>query len=523
MHTIYDEIIIGSGFGGSVAAYHLAKKDRKVLLLERGPWRDTRDTRMMGIERRSALPAGRYFYTHVVNRLSAPWLPKSGIKVNKKGLFDIHYDKDMSIVCSSGVGGGSHVYSAMNVRPAVSGYWDGHVAGISEATMEPHYKWMINKMGAQAPSMTDNIPNFVGQRYAGSEHFIADESVEQPAISMDFSGDPENFKNNSFFGSAKGAKATLDVVLLGPAIKAGLELIAEQECKGIYRVDGDTEGSHTYRLEVLDHTSNTLKYYLTKKVILAAGTLNTQRILHQSCDSGGLAEMPALGKGLGGNGDFPAYWAVNEKNSDLSIGTPTHGRFELKNYPLNSDEVNDQKTACPNLTEYGLSGIDGVPLPIAKIRNRLKSDLVLVGMGADAADGVFTWKNGRLRTRYIQKNSPIFKEIIAAFKEITRRTGKKVWFTDKRLLTVHPLGGARLADNSQSGVVNNNGEVYGNSGLYIVDASVLPAAPGSPPSMTIAAWSRHVSQNLLIEKISTITKIKQNTKIKKDKKEHEII
>lgn len=521
MHTVYDEIIIGSGFGGSVAAYHLAKKNRKVLLLERGPWRDTRDTRMMGIAHRSALPSGRYFYTHIVNRLSAPWLPKSGIRLNKKGLFDIHYDKDMSIVCSSGVGGGSHVYSAMNVRPAVSGYWNGHAAGISEATMEPHYQWIINKMGAQVPSMKDNIPNFVGQRYADSEHFIADKSIEQPAMSINFSEGAENFKNNSFFGSANSAKATLDVVLIGPAMKAGLELIAEQECKGIYRIDSDTGHSNTYRLEVLDHTSNTLKYYLTKKVILAAGALNTQRILNQSCDNGGLTEMPALGKGFGGNGDFPAYWAVNEKDSDLSIGTPTHGRFELRNYQ--SSMTKNSISDCPNLTEYGLNGIDGVPLPSTKMRKRLKSDLILVGMGADTADGVFTWNKGRLRTRYIQKNSPIFKELINIFKEITRRTGKKVWFTDKRLLTVHPLGGARLSNNSQAGVINSMGEVYGNPGLYIVDASALPAAPGSPPSMTIAAWSRHVSQNLRVGKKPTITKNRQNTKIKKDTKEDAII
>ena len=142
------------------------------------------------------------------------------------------------------------------------------------------------------------------------------------------------------------------------------------------------------------------------------------------------------------------------------------------------------------------------------MRKRLKSDLVLVGMGADTADGVFIWNKGRLRTRYIQKNSPIFKEIIAAFKEITRRTGKKVWFTDKRLLTVHPLGGARLADNSQMGVIDHKGEVYGNSGLYIADASALPAAPGSPPSMTIAAWSRHVSETLISENTSKITRNK---------------
>ncbi len=349
--------------------------------------------------------------------------------------------------------------------------------------MEPHYQWMINKMGARPPTLDDNIPNFTGKHYEDSSHFVADESIQQPAMSMDMSSSPENFSNNSFFGCKGGSKATLDQTLLLPAINAGLEVKALQECLGIYRIDGPSATS--YRLDVMDHQTKRHTYYQTDRVILATGTLNTQRLLFRSRDSGGLSGMPALGCNFGGNGDFLAYWATNEKNADFSIGTPSHGRFELRDYP-----------SCPNLTEYGMSGIDDVPLIGSVVRNRLKRDLVLVGMGADRANGAFTWKNGRLRTRYIQHNNPIIGTISKAFEEITHRSGKKVWFTNKRLLTVHPLGGARLASNQNDGVINEQGEVYGNPGLFIADASALPAAPGSPPSMTIAAWACHVSQTI---------------------------
>ncbi|MEZ5506304.1 MAG: GMC oxidoreductase [Gammaproteobacteria bacterium] len=61
---------------------------------------------------------------------------------------------------------------------------------------------------------------------------------------------------------------------------------------------------------------------------------------------------------------------------------------------------------------------------------------------------------------------------------------------------MHPLGSARCGKDRRDSVVNLQGEVHDHPGLFVVDASALPAAPGSPPSMTIAAWSAHVCDGL---------------------------
>ena len=52
----------------------------------------------------------------------------------------------------------------MNIRPEVEGYWNNHIDEINSDIMEPHYQWMINKIGARrCPTLTDVIPNYTGK------------------------------------------------------------------------------------------------------------------------------------------------------------------------------------------------------------------------------------------------------------------------------------------------------------------------------------------------------------------------
>ena len=194
----YDVIVIGSGFGGSVAAATLTEGGARVLLLERGPWRDTKPVRDAGIEDRKPLPYGRHFFTHALNRFAAPFTRGTGWRFNRNGLFDLHYSPDMSILCSSGVGGGSHVYAAMNVRPEVTDYWDNRAEGISSETMEQHYAWMIEKMEGKPPAPGYHLPNATFDRYKGSSEFTADSDLPQPVMAVRMQGNQEDYKSNSF-------------------------------------------------------------------------------------------------------------------------------------------------------------------------------------------------------------------------------------------------------------------------------------------------------------------------------------
>lgn len=458
-----DTVVIGSGFGGAVAAARLVQCGARVTLLERGPWRATDAVLRAGIESTAPLPAGRHFVSHALHRVG-------GFHVHRHGLFDLHLGRQLSVVCANGVGGGSHVYSAMNVRPG-SAYWNGHHADIDDARMAPHYAWIESQLGSRRPDPA-RVPNALAGD-AGRPHWMHVEGIEQPPMGFRFEQDC--YANNSFFGSRDNAKVTLDEALLLPLLGRGLDLRPEQEVIDIARRPRGLSVS-------VRHTgSGRIQTLLARRLVLAAGTLNTLRLLFASRARGSLRGMPALGHGLSGNGDVPAWWPLQSPERDYTRGTPCHGRFAL-----------DPAEPHYMLTRFGFNGIDAVPLP-NRLRRRMSRDVLLVAMGVDRANGVASWRNGSLHLRYERSANPVLDDIYDAYRRIGALSGTKPWFLPDLPVTVHPLGGARLARSAGTGVVNDRGEVHGVPGLYIADASALPAAPGVPPSITIAAWASHVA------------------------------
>jgi cholesterol oxidase len=71
-----------------------------------------------------------------------------------------------------------------------------------------------------------------------------------------------------------------------------------------------------------------------------------------------------------------------------------------------------------------------------------------------------------------------------------------MWFR-KRVITVHPLGGAPMGRHADEGVCDPYGEVHGYPGLYIADGAALPGPVGANPSLTIAALADRMSTRLL--------------------------
>jgi cholesterol oxidase len=130
------------------------------------------------------------------------------------------------------------------------------------------------------------------------------------------------------------------------------------------------------------------------------------------------------------------------------------------------------------------------------VRERIKRATIVAGIGEDSMDGVVSYPNGKLRIDYNPDASPIFERLRTTLAAISEKTGRKIYLPGTPI-TVHPTGGARLGASIDDGVVDANGEVFDNPGLYVADAAALPRAPGGPPSMTIAAWANHVAERFI--------------------------
>jgi cholesterol oxidase len=211
--------------------------------------------------------------------------------------------------------------------------------------------------------------------------------------------------------------------------------------------------------------------------------MNTLRLLFvSSLEPSGLNPMLSLGRTFGGNGDLVGAWFKESAQPSIFESVPMLGRYKVDGQDV------------PFICMWALPGFDTLPLP-SGLRKKLAMTVPLIGMGADTGSGSARFEHASLLVDYEPKQQPVFDKIREAIGALEAQSGLKTWAI-KTPITVHAWGGACLGADPEHGVVDHNGEVYGNRGLFVADAAALPAAVGTPPSLTIAAWAHHVADHL---------------------------
>ncbi|MFI6073163.1 FAD-dependent oxidoreductase [Actinoplanes sp. NPDC051343] len=492
----YDVVIVGSGFGGSVSALRLAEKGYRVGVLEAGRRFDA-----------GTLPKTSW---DVRNFL---WAPRLGLK----GIQRITLLKDVVVLSAAGVGGGSLVYANTLYRPPAAFFADPRWAGITDwaAELAAHYDQASRMLGVtEQPTMT---PSDLVIRQVAEDMGVGGTFRRTP-VGV-FFGEPGKTVADPYFGGAGpartgctecgdcmigcrvGAKNRLDVNYLYLAERAGATVHPETEVTAL-RPGGDGWVVETKRGR-----------FTAGQVILAAGALGTQRLLHAMRDTG---VLPRISGRLG---------ALTRTNSEALLGAEARSRPARpfsEGVAITSSFHPDATTHIepvrygPGSNAMGLLStllVDGggrLPRPVKFLAQALRhpyvlarslsarqwSERTIIALVMQTLDNSLTvsrTRRGRLTTGpgHGEPNPtwiPIGHEVVRRLAEkIDGFPGGTVGDVFDIPMTAHILGGATIGDSPERGVVDAYHRVFGYAGLHVVDGSAVPANLGVNPSLTITA------------------------------------
>ena len=491
-----DVVVVGSGFGGSISANRLASAGLKVLVLERGPWRDSLPVRSMGIAERAPFPYGMKSVTHLLRTIH---FGRWNLTLNKSGMFEVFSYPGLGVLVVSAVGGGSHGWAGMLVEPQDPSYWRDRHPNLNPADVDKYYDKILADMGAVRLSQDHWLRHSIWTQLPASLGCACLPADPQPymAIKLPYSerdvgqvtegeGGVKRqtcaFDGDSFLGSRGGAKASVDFIYLAPVLNKGASV--RDMCE-VAKILPDRNGGATgYSVHFSSLRERKKEVVRAKWVILAAGTMNTLRLLFaSSLEPGGLRPMTSLGRTFGGNGDLFGAWFKDSAQPSMFESAPVLGRFKVDGQDV------------PFVGLGGLPGVDTLPLP-PFAKKKLGKTVPIIGMGADTGNAWARYEKGSVVVDYAPKQQPILEKIREAIRALGAQSNLKTWAI-KKPITIHPWGGACLGADPDRGVVDHAGEVYGNPGLFVADGAALPAAVGTLPSLTIGAWAHHVADSLV--------------------------
>lgn len=505
MDAAYDAVIVGSGFGGGIAACRLAEAGQRVAVLERG---------------RRFAPGD--FPETPEQAPSALWHPT----LNPHGLFDLRLMRDLSVLTAAGVGGGSLVYANVQLRTPPDVFAQGWPEAIDRAVLDPYYD---RTEEALLPMQTpEELPKMRAFAVAGAH---VGKQAQRLPLAVNFEGDREHPFSGVHqrrcenlgrcdSGCPIHAKNTVDITYIARAERFGAEVHPLHEVR---RLEPPQDAGGHWRVGFRDLAGGADGEVRAPVVVLAAGCLGSTRLLLQN-----RSRLPrvsdALGSRFSGNGDAlgaafdPSASEVGDPRTEFGPSmtsvldyTDEHG-FLLADGGLPSnfgglleivravDAIHGWRGLLLRAKRLAARlGFGDQQITHRHLRPRPKrpigDSLVFLMIGRDAADGRMrlTPLLKRFDIRWSKQGSEsLFAAMDKVTHELARGVGGEPFFALDTwplsgYITVHPLGGCPMADDAAEGVVDDAGRVHGYEGLYVLDGSIVPTALGVNPSKTIAA------------------------------------
>lgn len=503
----YDVVIIGSGFGGSIAALRLTEKGYRVLVVEAGARFADADFAKTSWQVKKFL-----------------FFPKFGLT----GIQRIDLLKNVMVMSGAGVGGGSLVYANTLYRPSDSFFKTGSWAGVADwkALLEPYYRQAEAMLGVVTNPFESESDRAV--RKVASDLGFGDTYIPTP-VGVFFGSGAGEHAADPFFGGkgpARNGCTNCGECMTGCRHNAKNTLVKNYlylaEANGaevwpLTNVEGFSRIEQGWRLELARTAHGGKTGTVTAgQIIVAAGALGTAKLLQKVRASGnlpGISQM--LGANTRTNSESLLGVVSRDKTRDFSEGSAITSSVypspDTHIEPVRYGKGSNLMAALQVLMASGKKGEAPTPLRLAattirnlfklprfyNFRNWSERTLILLVMQSRDNSLVTYLKRGLFGARLTSRQghgeeNPAwvpeghrFAKALAT--EIDGTAGAVTTEAFGIPMTAHFLGGATIGANPESGVVDGYLRVFGEPGLHIFDGSALSANPGVNPSLSIAA------------------------------------
>jgi choline dehydrogenase-like flavoprotein len=497
-----DIVVVGSGFGGGIAAYHLAAGGAKVVVLERGPW----------------LSAGDFEHDFKLGSSSTR-------------IFDFVAGDGMSVLGGNCVGGGSVVYFATMPRaPRFIFERRGSIgrrmwpSAITRDALDPWYDRVAEALPISRQDWSEVT-------YSGGLWAAACDHAGHTANPVPVAIDTAKCTNCNWMmaGCRFDAKRSLLLNYLPAAVSHGAQIRPLHEVQRLSRTADGRYRVHYSVIDDEDYRVQTGSAAIDAKiVVLAAGAGATPVILQRSAAA--LGVMPdAVGRYFSGNGERLNTAVLDEEKVRDVLGLrrpgglayaaaqigrgpsvacwdhldgtlPEYARFSLEQlyFPPGLGTILAQAPGAAQPAWFGAEK--------KEMLRHWRSWLTIFTMSEDDNEGVFgppppsgnavrisQQMLGRGNLRYEPTANTLrgWAAADAEVKDILERDGLarvRPWTNDVvGAYTVHPLASCRMGDDPATSALDDRHELRNHPGIFVTDGSAVPGALTVNPALTIAA------------------------------------
>jgi choline dehydrogenase-like flavoprotein len=547
----YDVVVIGSGYGGSVAASRMARAGQTVCLLERGRERWPGEYPSGVVDAMEQL--------HVSGDFAPGLLELEGSLVeggDPTGLYHLIVGKGQNVFVGNGLGGTSllnaNIFLEADNGTMGMDCWPEDLR--KPDALKPYYERAASVLEPKSyPKDWPVLPKLrmleKQQKALGLGKFYRPRQTTRFQGGPNSTGvemNPSTLTGMDSTGLNDGSKSSTLVNYLSDAWNWGAEMFCECEVRYIKKhPDPQEEGyliffawhgdkRDAFRKNIYE---DLMWVHAKKCVFLGAGSIGTTEILLRSKELG-LPMSDKVGLGMSGNGDMLAFGynteeevnAMGHQNPPASrpVGPTITGIIDCREghkNPLDGFVIEEgavPKALVP-LLQTMLELMPGKEEPQLSLLGKVKQALASQGsrflgpyfskgsiektqvyliMSHDSNQAVLSLKDDKPVLEFLGVGrSEHVKYLNGVLKDATEAVGgtfiNNPFYAalGRQEISVHPIGGACMSNDGTgvNGVTDQFGEVFSgpnketHKGLFVTDGAVIPTALGANPFATITA------------------------------------